>query len=323
MKSSRVSRVVRILTTLQASESYSPVDLEKLLCVSRRTVFRDLKELQNIGVPYKFDKKRGGYSIDPKFFLPPIDFNLAEALSLLLLMHKISHHIPMPFANSALQVGLKIENRLPANIKEYCRTALQNISVSSGKSAGVNLLDNIFAELQKAIHKGQKVKLVYDSLFDKKVIETVLSPYHLMFRNRTWYVLGKSQLHGQVRTFNLGRIKSVEKTSLYFSVSDSFDVYDHFGKAWSMIPEGRIYDIKLRFLPKVAKNVSEVQWHCTQKNRWNEDGSVTVEFRVDGLGEIAWWILGYGDQVQILSPEALRKIVIQKAQSLIENNKDL
>ena len=47
-----------------------------------------------------------------------------------------------------------------------------------------------------------------------------------------------------------------------------------------MIPEGRIYNVKLCFLPKVAHNVSEVQWHSTQKTIRNNDGSVTVEFRV-------------------------------------------
>ena len=217
MKSSRVSRVVKILTTLQADENYSPIDLEKLLGVSRRTIFRDLKELQNIGVPYKFDKKAGGYSIDPKFFLPPIDFTLSEALSLLLLLHKVRNHLPMPFKNSALLAGLKIENQLPANIKDYCRTTLRNTFVTAGKHAEISLLDNIFAQLQKAIRKKQKVNLTYDSLYEKKTIKILLSPYHIIFRHRAWYVLGKSQLHKQVRTFNLGRIKSIETTNLYFS----------------------------------------------------------------------------------------------------------
>jgi hypothetical protein len=52
----------------------------------------------------------------------------------------------------------------------------------------------------------------------------------------------------------------------------------------------------------VAKNVSEVQWHSTQKVIPNEDGSAILEFRVDGIEEIAWWILGYDDQVQVLTP---------------------
>jgi len=90
-----------------------------------------------------------------------------------------------------------------------------------------------------------------------------------------------------------------------------------------MIPEGRIYNIKLRFLPKVANNVTEVQWHSTQKVTRNSDGSATVEFRVDGLGEISWWVLGYGDQVQILAPKALRDKTLKTAKNVIKLNEQI
>ena len=52
----------------------------------------------------------------------------------------------------------------------------------------------------------------------------------------------------------------------------------------------------------------------------NDDGSATVQFRVDGLGEIAWWILGYSDQVQIIAPAALRNKVLNAAQNMVRLN---
>jgi len=90
-----------------------------------------------------------------------------------------------------------------------------------------------------------------------------------------------------------------------------------------MIPEGRIYNVKLRFLPKVAENVAEVRWHNTQKVTHNGDGSVIVEFRVDGLGEITWWILGYGDQVQVLHPKRLRQKIIETAKNVAKLNRQI
>jgi predicted DNA-binding transcriptional regulator YafY len=51
---------VQILTTLQAEKRYAVSDLAKILGISRRTIFRDLKELQTIGVPYHYDAKAGG-----------------------------------------------------------------------------------------------------------------------------------------------------------------------------------------------------------------------------------------------------------------------
>ena len=63
MKLSRISRIIRLLTTLQSGHAYPPDELTQLLGVSRRTVFRDLSELSAIGVPYHFDSKAGGYQI--------------------------------------------------------------------------------------------------------------------------------------------------------------------------------------------------------------------------------------------------------------------
>jgi proteasome accessory factor B len=167
------------------------------------------------------------------------------------------------------------------------------------------------------------VNIRYHSLFEGTIIDVELCPYHLLYNNRAWYVLGRSSLHESVRTFKLNRIMDLQTTEKCFTEGENFDVYDYLGRAWSMIPEGRIYNIKLRFLPKVANNVAEVQWHSTQKVIRNGDGSATVEFRVDGMGEITWWILGYGDQVQVLAPKALRKKVLEVAKNMVELNEKI
>jgi len=320
MKLSRISRVMQILTTLQAGKSYAVGDLSKMFETSRRTIFRDLKELQAIGVPYHYDAKTGGYTIEPEFFLPPVDLNLQEALSLLLLAHKASRQIQLPFRRSALLAALKIENNLPAKIRQYCNLALQSISTISGAQAPTDILDRTFAGLQKAIINKRKVNIRYHSLFEDKIIDIELCPYHLLYNQRAWYVLGHSSLHKSVRTFKLNRIKELEITDKCFLGGERFDVAEFFGRAWSMIPEGQLYNVKLRFLPKVANNVTEVQWHSTQKVTRNSDGSSTVEFRVDGLGEITWWILGYGDQVQVLAPKVLREKIVEVAKSMIRLN---
>jgi len=326
MKRSRISRVIQILTTLQAGKSYAASDLSKMFGTSRRTIFRDLKELQAIGVPYRYDPRTSGYMIEPEFFLPPIDLSLQEALSLLLLAHKTRNQIQLPFKNSVLLAALKIENNLPARIRQYCNTALQNISTMPCAQAPVTHsagLDKTFAQLQQAIVKKHKVNIRYHSLFEGTIIDVELSPYHLLYNKRAWYVLGRSSLHKSVRTFKLNRIRELTTTQRCFVDGEKFDVYDYLGSAWSMIPEGRIYNIKLRFLPKVANNVAEVQWHSTQKVVHNSDGSATVEFRVDGLGEITWWILGYGDQVQVLAPKTLRKRISQIAKNITELNEKI
>ena len=314
---------MQILTTLQAGKNYTVSDLSKMFGTSRRTIFRDLKELQAIGVPYRYDARTSSYMIEPEFFLPPVDLSLQEAMSLLLLVHKARDQIQLPYKNSALLAALKIENNLPAKIRQYCNTALRNISIRVGPqelflhSAG---LDKTFALLLQAIVKKRKVNIRYHLLFERTIIDVELCPYHLLYNNQVWYVLGRSSLHKSVRSFKLNRIRELKPTERCFVDGENFDVYDYLGKAWSMIPEGRIYNIKLRFLPKVAHDVAEVQWHSTQQVTFEEDGSAIIKFQVDGLNEITWWILSYGDRVQVLAPRILRQRIIKIAQRMRSTN---
>jgi proteasome accessory factor B len=331
MKSSRVSRVVQILTTLAAGRGYTTAELSRMFGVSRRTLFRDLKELQNIGLQPQFSPLRpggaggqmGGYRIAPEQFLPPINLNLQEALGLLLLVHKMRGQIQLPFKNSALLAALKIESSLPPRVRRYCEHALAKISAKAGPQApapGTPGLDNIFSTLQSAIAQRRKIHICYDSLFDGGIIDCDLSPYHLFYNQRAWYVIGQSSVHKAIRTFKLNRIKDARMLDSQYVDGDSFDLTEYIGRAWSMIPEGRICNVRLRFTPKVANNVAEVQWHSTQNTIRSADGSATLEFCVDGLGEITWWILGYGDQVEVLAPATLRKSVCEIAGRMAEIN---
>ncbi|AQT67309.1 HTH domain protein [Anaerohalosphaera lusitana] len=322
MKLARITRIVQILTYLQSGQKYSVDQLADLMGVSRRTIFRDLNQLEAIGIPFRFDSEVHGYTLDPEFFLPSIDLNLQEALSLLMLVQKGRSHLPLPFKNSALLAGIKIENNLPAEIKSYCNSSLENISIRPHNHAPMDQLDSVFAAIQRAIKAKRKLKMAYFSLYDGGDIELEFSPYHIFYNHRAWYVVGYSSIHDETRTFKLNRIKQLSVLKKRFIDGDKFDIAEYFGRAWSMIREGKVYNVTLRFSPRVARNVSEVRWHVTQQHSFNEDGSLTANFRVDGLNEIKWWILGYGDQVEVIKPAKLRKEVARAGAKIAKLNSD-
>ena len=290
---------------------------------SRRTIFRDLKELQAMGVPYHYDPGTGRYTMEPEYFLPPADLNLQEALALLLLAQKISNQVQLPFRRSVLLAALKIESNLPAGIKKYCSNVLGRIWTRMDDRAFVRQntrFDRIFSTLQVAIAKKRKVSLSYRLPLEGQTTTVGFCPYHLIYENRTWYILGRSSRNNGIHTFELNRIKEIKSTGKCFLDDEDFDISEYLSRAWSTIPEGRIYHVRLLFLPKVANGVTEVAWHRTQTVTHNEDGSALVEFRVDGLNEITWWVLGYGDQVRVLSPRSLRKRVLEIAENVVKMN---
>lgn len=320
MKTGKVSRIIRLLTALQSGQRYDVGDLAGILKVARRTVFRDLKDLQRAGVPCYFDKAAGCYAIEPGYFLPAPDLNKQEALGLFLLVFKARNHIHLPFEDSALRAVLKIENNLPSDVKRFCNRALNSISIKSAPQARMDLLDKAFVRLIDAVVRKRMVRIRYELSGGGKGVMIELSPYHLVYHEHTWYVLGRSSLSKGVSAFKLNRVRELTISEKCFVEDEKFDVNDYFGSAWSMAPEGRLYHVKLKFLPDVAHVVSEVQWHSTQAMTFEKDGSVIMEFRVDGLDEIIWWILSYGDNVQVLSPEALRLRLVEIAQNTVKQN---
>ncbi len=321
MKTSRVSRIIQILTALQSGQHYTVDDLAKMLGIGRRTVFRDLKDIQKADVPCYYDKKAHGYTISPEFFLAAPGLNIQETLGLLLLVHKARNRILLPFKDSILQAALKIENSLPSKIKGFCNKALMNISMRTNPQVKARLFDKIFVQLIEAILEKRVVELRYHEPREQKIITTELSPYHLLYDERAWYILGKSDLYKGVRAFKLSRVEELNKSGKCFVEDETFDVGEYLGRAWAIMPEGRLYNIKLRFLPEVADDVTKVKWHSTQSVDFEKDGSAIIEFRVDGLNEITWWILSYGDKVQVLTPEVLRQKIIKIAENTVKQNK--
>jgi predicted DNA-binding transcriptional regulator YafY len=231
MKSHKVSRVVEILATLQSGKNYTATQLANIFGTSRRTIYRDLKELQAIGVSYHYDAGTGGYTMEPEFFLPPVDLNLQEALGLLLLVHKAGEQLQMPLKNSAILAALKIENNLPAKISRHCDAALRSISWQTTAQSPMKKLDKTFTQLQEAIAKKQKVNIRYHSLFEGSDIELELCPYHLLYNQRAWYVVGLSDMHKSVRAFKLNRILELKTLDKHFADDENFDLSEYLGRA--------------------------------------------------------------------------------------------
>lgn len=285
--------------------------------MSRRTVFRDLETLRTAGVPLQFDAELKRYFIPSTFFLPPTNFTAAEALSVIALASNLGASDRLPFYEPARRAALKLESGLPGALRNQLRTITRSIQI---RVSQVNPLENkeaVYQQLVDAIASRRVVRITYDSLTEWESITTKLRPYQLLFSRHSWYVIGRSSLHGQPRTFNLGRISRLEPLSQKYAMPRGFSVDRYLRNAWHLIPEpGRDQHVVVRFQPLVAQNVAEVVWHKTQQLQFREDGCLDFEVHVSGLSEIAWWILGYGDQAEALQPRKLRQIIAHRVANM-------
>ncbi|MBT0781294.1 WYL domain-containing protein [Paracoccus sp. pheM1] len=67
---------------------------------------------------------------------------------------------------------------------------------------------------------------------------------------------------------------------------------------WQEEPEG----IVRRFSPRVARDAASYRFHPAERHEPQDDGSLIVRFRADGLQEIAWHLARWGGEVEVLAP---------------------
>lgn len=317
MNLTHIHRLLQLVGLLQAGHGYN-IDALALECgVSRRTVFRDLELLRQSGIPVAFDETLRQYRVPGACLLPPTNFTPEEAMALIVLCHELGNGSGLPFLNTARSAVVKLESSLPVRLREELRSVTGAIRI---QPAPMNPLDGqkpVFDHLLEAIHARHAVRIHYGSLKEESDLRTRLNPYRLFFSRRSWYVVGRSSLHRATRTFNLGRVLQIEPIDEPFQIPKNFTLDRYLRNAWHLIPEkGPDRDVVIRFSKLVAQNVAEVQWHRTQQLSFREDGSLDYRVCVSGLNEISWWILGYGDQAEVIEPPELRRLVAERVRSM-------
>lgn len=309
MKSERIKRLLRLITMLQTSKQYSSSDLIKKLKIGRRTLYRDFNMLKAAGIPVQYEAAHRGYAIDKSFFMPPVNLTFHESLALMMLVEKYRSHVGIPNTDAAMTAAMKIESVLPSEIRDYCGSILDTIAFRPDPATDAQGAAQLFDLLWHAMREHKILDITYDSYYEQSEIETQLDPYRLVFITRGWYVIGYSHQHAEIRTFKVDRIIHAAAARGHFKPDPKFDLKSYFGNAWQMMRGKKRFSVRIRFSPKVAGNVEEVLWHPTQQTHRLDDNSLCYEVEVDGVDEIAWWVLGYGKEAVVEKPVELKKIV--------------
>lgn len=303
---SHIHRLFRLITHIHGQPHLNAKKLAELCNVGQRTIYRDLVILKDAGIPLSMDPDNG-YSIRRDFFLRPLDLTLEEAMALLMLADRVGGDEQIPHLGEAQKAAEKLRAILPRAIANMIHEVLPRTTVSLARAANEPTAD-VLDTVRAAITNRRALECAYGSPHRAAPDNDVrfrFDPYALYYGQRAWYVVGRHHGHDQIRTLKLGRFSCCKSTQQPYMIPDDFSLATHFGKAWRMMPSGKIYPVKLHFRADVAETVADTHWHDTQQVDEQEDGSAILRFLVDGLDEIVWWVLGYGPSCKVLEPPEL------------------
>ena len=315
----RASRLLHLIQLIQAGGFPTAADLAAKLGVTRRTIFRDVRELQKVGIAVHH-RSDSGYVLAEELPETELSLNAAEALGLVLIA-KLSRSLPdLPLFSQAADAADRMLQQLPPPLRRIYEQLTQVVSVEPGPHDQTPTDLDKCISLHHAIQHRHVVALLYHPTLRDTPNSVRILPLHLHLWRHRWYCFAKIEDTNEIRLFKLARILSLEVTEMTFSPIQ-FHPDDYLQGAWGICPGEQLESIDLLFDPKIARNVAEINWHPSQQYRMLSDGSCRMQFMVRGLSEIRWWILGYGEHVEVLSPPSLRQRIYEAAQIMAQRHK--
>ncbi|MEN9918441.1 MAG: hypothetical protein RL662_877 [Bacteroidota bacterium] len=202
----RLSRLTAILVLLQSHKLVTATSIANKFNISTRTAYRDIKALEDAGVPIVTEEGRG-YSLMEDYTLPPIMFTEAEANALITAEMIISANKDLSLANNYSQAVAKIKAILKHSTKGKTELLAERIYIRNNPNREIT--SNYLMLLQMAITDLSLIKISYSDEQHNSTDRRV-EPLALYSTQENWILIAFCRLRQADRAFRLDRIASLE-----------------------------------------------------------------------------------------------------------------
>lgn len=299
----RIDRLHAILTHLQSKKRVTAQEVADRFNISLRTVYRDVKALEESGVPV-IGEAGSGYSIMEGYRLPPVMFTQEEA-SALLLGAKLAEHLSDESIKKHFNAALyKIKAVLRSTDKEHMDQLNDNIAVLSrlpaDDSAGRYLVD-----LQKALGDKREIHIRYQSGQDA-ITERTIEPIGLCHYGQAWHLIGWCKLRNGYRDFRVNRIQQLQLLDTNFEPDTHPSLQEYLQ---TMINTSELQEVCIRFTKSMARFLGNQKYYYGYVREEVKDDQVYMYYVTSHLEHLGRWLLMYTHHVTIESPGALVNIM--------------
>lgn len=313
MRGDQLSRQWLILRKIESSKKgLTAAEIADMMKIALRTAYRDLDDIQHAGFPLYADKGENGQRwkfVETYQFKVPRPFSFTELMSLHLSRDYFKMFKGTVFFDSLESLFKKVKASLPPETLTYLDHVQSIFHMGIKPYKKYERFREIINQVNQAAVDRCCIEIMYQPLRSKKETVRKIDPYRIWFSEGTIYIIGYCHLRNAVRTFVLDRIKLLSTTQETFDLPDDFDL-DTYTKDSFRVMNDELYDVKILISPAWSRYVGEKIWHESQTLKKLPDGSLEMAFKVAGLDEIRQWVMGFGPEAIVLSPDKLKGMVV-------------
>ncbi|EAA0405280.1 YafY family transcriptional regulator [Listeria monocytogenes] len=276
--------------------------------ISRSTAIRDVKSLEEIGMPIYSERGRNGhYQVFRNRLLSPIVFNIDEVFALYFSMLTLKAYETTPFHLSVEKLKTKFERCLSAEKIEMLQKTEEVFSLGYIKH-------NNQCEFLDVILQFTMEEKVCQINYDKKGIEKtyVVQFYNISSAYGQWYVTSYNFETKRMQVFRCDRILELEENHAFEAkkLTDLKSETDYLYKKKDAI----------NFEVEIASNGVDLFFKENYPSmKLNQEQGRNVIRGFYNRGEepfIINYLLGFGDKINMVQPDSLKEMLLNELKSL-------
>lgn len=303
----RLDRMQAILIQLQGKQIVRAQEIADRFQISLRTVYRDIRSLEESGVPIGAEAGIG-YFLAENYTLPPIMFSNREASALIFgekLIEKMSDDGVRRDFESAI---MKIRAILRPTEKELFEKIDNSITVLNSYSQGRDVSRNFLYEIQHAIANKRVLQLTYQALNRNDSVIRQIEPIGLCNYSAHWHLIGWCRLRSDYRDFRVDRISNLKTLDEGFQDKKLMSL-DEYVKSYQNSMEGEP-NIAIVVKNESTRYMGDTKfWYGFVREEPVGEDKIRMYFANNELRGFAAWLLNTGCMAEIEKPDSLLDII--------------
>lgn len=309
----RTDRLSAILIMLQSKKLITAKEISERFDISLRTVYRDMKALDEAGVPIGAEAGYGYYLVEG-YHLPPVMFTPEEAGAMLVagkLVDKFGDKSVNTYFNLAID---KIKSVLPDNQKEYIGQMEGQVHVFHNAIEPVGeFANNYMTSIQKAMAENKCLDITYFAQYNETSNSRIIEPLGLCFYGFTWHLIAFCHLRKDFRDFRLDRIQSMEISHQQMTYNKEFSISKYFQSSFE---NEEVFNVVIRVDKEKAGLLSKTKYYFGFYEELVSEKYVEMHFAVNEYEYISGWLMSLGDIVIEILNKNIMEIIHQKVSDL-------
>jgi predicted DNA-binding transcriptional regulator YafY len=300
----RLNRLTALLLLLQTRRVVTSEQLADRFEISRRTIYRDIRVLEEAGVPI-LSEAGVGYCLAGGYHLPPVMFTREQAGALITggkLMEQFSDAAISQHYQGALD---KIRAVLNQSDQHFLERLENRVTVRSPLPAPPPAQGDghMLPRLQTLLASQRVATMTYHSGGKNETTERDVEPLVLCFYAAHWHLLAYCRLRNAYRDFRVDRICSLTSTRSVFDAEGHGSIDQLIER---MVMPTDLKPALVRFSKDAAAEIRENRYYWGFVREEAGPDGIDMHFLTPHYDYLTRWLVGFCDQVEVLSPPALQ-----------------